>query len=349
MSSLLLAVSAAGVAVMLIGISYPSLSDYAEYRTGRAPYHPLADAEPLFEPHIVKPLVDRPDVWYYNFRNVFGYDHAVHNPKDDSVTITYVDGASGYTWPQGISDPSATELIHTQTYHVNSTFAYYCYDNDDHTMVYLYQYRGTEPFQGNLSLVFVHFEVKIPERVPCIFPDYLIHTVDVFAGDLDLPAGLNLYEPQETDSYNRTTYIDPIRHAVIISTIYVDPWPIDLSPSPIVTIMYNPDDSITVTHHNLNEDESVGNLNYTRTYSPGQTFLVSCVEHEDTAELYFYNYRGIVIPPWKDSPSILLVNFGAYTRAPMPCTFPDFIVHSVDALDTSRFDLQYDREWYKGS
>ncbi|RNJ78850.1 MAG: hypothetical protein EB829_03465 [Nitrosopumilus sp. H8] len=229
-----MAISAVGVAVMLMVLSYQSLSDYAEYRAGRAPYHLLADAEPVFEPRLVEPLMELP-AYSYGCHNKFGYDSAEHNPEDDSITITYFDRTASQQgsrciWPFFVASTSATGLTHTQTYHVNQTFAYVCGDFDDHTEVYLYQYRGTGLFQGARNFVFVHFQVKIPEHVPCTFPDYLIHTVDIYdTSDFDRLYDLERYEPQANASHNRTTYIDPIRNAVIASYIYIDPLPVDLS------------------------------------------------------------------------------------------------------------------------
>lgn len=301
----------------------------------RADYVFLAGTEPVYEPRVIEPLVDPPALGYIR-PQPFGFVSAQHHPEDDSVTLNYTDHGRSLGG------------IYSQTYRVNQTFAYGCGGYFDDTRMYLYQYRGTNTFEERRSLVLVHFEVSIPEDTPCAYPDFLEHTVDIYdAGDFDRLYDLDTYRPADGASYNRTTWIDPIRHAVVITSIYIDPHPLQTPDGEhgygywIANITHSPDDSITVNYRDRNDPDST----YARSYDPGQSFLISCLEYEGSTALSFFNYRGTEMH--YDSRDLIFAKFGAYTRAPMPCTFPDFVIHSVDTFDTTRFDLQYDMEWYK--
>lgn len=351
MSNMLLAVSAAGVAVMLMVLSYPSLSDYAEYRIARTPFDSLAEAEPIFEPRIVEPLVDMPGIHLY-FYHAFGYVGAEHHPEDDSVTITYneTDAEAGMPW---CGHPIAGD-VHTQTYHVNQTFAYCCGDFEDRTKMLLYQYRGTSMFQGERSLVLAHFEADVPRSVPCTFPDFLVNTVDVYdAGDFDMLYDLDHYRgPPEGKGNHYITHVEPIRHAVVYTPIYIDPKAISSLgdrywEGRIYRIAHNPDDSLTVTYRDKDPATfgAIPGTDHVITYAPGQSFLVDCRELEDTTTINVYNYRGS--ETLSGNEMIILVNFKAYTRVPTPCPYPDFLDYSIDVFDIGRLDRQYDMEWYR--
>ncbi|RNJ76709.1 MAG: hypothetical protein EB830_03315 [Nitrosopumilus sp. H13] len=327
----------------------------ARYDAVGAFYAPLSYTDPVFEPRVVEPLVD-PPVFPYGCHNTFGYNSAEHNPEDDSITITYFDRTSDQQagrciWPFFSPNPSATGLIHTQTYHVNQTFAYACRDFDDHTKVYLYQYKGTSLLQGARSFVFVHFEMKVPERVPCTFPDYLIHTVDVYdARDFDQIYDLDYYVgPPEGADDHYTTYVEPVRYAVPITPLYVDPYPPswldeDSTEGWITDITHNTNDSVTITYQDLQEYGHVPGTDHVHTYVSGQTFLVHCMEWKDVTWLNIYSYRGSEMREYGGEHVEVLVfaNFKAYTRVPIPCTYPEVLIETTDAFDASRFDRQYD-------
>lgn len=354
MSKRLLIATMVGTAVMLAVVGY-MLDEHAKYSVARAHYAPISYTNPSFEPRVIEPLVDPPAIPYAAY-NTFGYDSAKHNPGDDSITITYFDRTSGCVWPYCGTDPSATGLTHTQTYHVNQTFAYHCRDFDDYTKVLFYQYKGTSLFQEKRSFVFVHFEMDISERVPCTFPDYLIHTVDLYdAGDFDRIYDLDYYVgPPEGADDHYTTYIEPVRYAVPITPLFVDPYPPSWLDDDstyegyITDITHNTDDSITVTYQDYQIYDHVRTFvpgtDHVSIYVPGQTFMVTCTEYEDATGLNIYNYRGSEMRYYEGEyvEVLIFANFNAYTRVPMPCPYPEVLVDTVDAFDASRFDRQYD-------
>ena len=361
MSSYLVA-GALGAAAVLVAANYAHLADYAEYRASRAPYEPIARGELLFEPRVIEPLVNASVKDDHGIYNTLGYTRAVHNPGDDSVTLTFAnENRRGLpVWMHCELPPEGGS--HTQTYLVNQTFAYCCRDSEEHTDVALYQYRGTSEFRGARSFVFVHFEMDLPGRIPCDFPGYLANTVDIYdAGGFDRLYDIGAYAgPPEGASAGYLEHVEPIRHAVIFSPLYLDPTPLSWkargafpSEGLVEEITRNPDDSITVRFQDRIPDPGTGGYapgaNYTRTFEPGQTFAISCLEAEDLTRLHIYDYRG-TRPTAHDSGdrSLVILNFHAYTRVPVPCAFPDFLIHSVDAFDTGRLVHQYDLRRYYG-
>ncbi|CAI9832380.1 MAG: hypothetical protein MPI95_03960 [Nitrosopumilus sp.] len=340
----LLVFSAVGAALVLAGITYQS-AHHAERQAGGGTYAFIAGIEPLFEPRLQEPLLYPPRLGYWG--DTWGYSAAVHNPADDSVTFWYErervirPGGIGYTIPKTWELPHDS---YSQTYGVNQTFAYRCLVRDDARILHMYQYRGTSLFQGNLSLVLVHFELEVPPDTPCEYPDLLRQTVDVYdAGGFDGMYGLGQYREDPHAPYD--PYADPVRHAVLLNKVYVDPFPLDRPLFGPDLPVLNPDGSVTVTHARAAGD---GITSHTRTYMPGQTFVDGCEEGDGTTFLSMYNYRGAEVIPWYSSdPALIFANWGAYTRAPMPCTFPDYIEMTVDAFDPSRLDRQWDTESYR--
>lgn len=337
MSNLLLAVSAVGVAVMLIALNYQGLYNYAEYRANTQFYDAIAEAELVFEPRVIEAPVNPPMI-KYPFPYPFEFIRAEHHQEDDSVTLTY-------------ADPDGIRPEHSQTYQTGQTFVYWCSGDGNNTLMRLYQYRGISMFQGMPSLVLVHFEIDVSENIPCTYPDFLEHTVDIYdASDFDQLYDLRSYKEPDVTSYNYTTYVDPIKHAVIHTPIYVDSLLISVieDESAIYTregwiadIEHQVDDSIDITYWDRWGNSTYA---YSNNYKPGQTFLIGCTEYEETTLVHFYNYRGTEMLYDGDFPSMIMVNFGAYTRVPVPCTYPDVLIHSIDVFDTSRFDHQYDLE-----
>lgn len=317
----------------------------------RADYTAIAKADLVLEPRALEPPVDPPEGAYDGYYNTFGYTRAEHNPEDDSVTLTYENLYVGGLAVWGNCGNPATGLTHTQTYHVNQTFAYCCQNLGDHTGVDLYQYRGTNLFQGERSFVFVHFEVEVPEQLQCRFPDYLRHTVDLYDADnFDDLYDLHIYDSPEA-AYNYTT-MEHIRYPVITTPIRVATWPASVPYGEPTLLQYakeaafNSDGSLSITYQDWESEaqEGIPGTDYARTYAPGQTFLVYCYSDEDTTYLQFYSYRGTEMIRGEER--IVLYYFGAHTRTPAPCPYPDYLDY-VDVFDASRFDRQYDLEWYK--
>lgn len=363
MGNLLLVVSAVGVAAMLIAFNYPDLANYAEYRANKELYDAIAEAEPIFEPRVIEPRVDPPDLErvysaaygtsgseYIHF-NRFGYTSAEHNPEDDSVTLTYDYTTSGQLC-RTCGDGS--EGVYVRTYMPGQTFVYFCSDSWDYTKVLLAQYRGTNMAQEVRRFVFVHFEVRIPEIIPCMFPDYLTHTVDIYdTGDFDRLYDLSTYETLQDGTPDHDVYAEMIRRPLIISPIYVDGWVISrlgedrglggMSRG----AMYNSDNSVTIIYQEQDPETGkfIPDTDHARTYFPGQTFLVDCRELEDTTYITVFNYRGSKTIP--DDKWLVFANFRAYTHMPVPCTLPDYLDYATDAFDPDILDRQYDMEWHR--
>ena len=352
MSGLLLAASAA--AAVAVSLAYPDLSEFARDRTERLPYGAIAGAGLAHDPYIIEPLADARGI-APRHPNVFGYDDSVHDPRDDSVTLVYDDrdlpDRHEYRPWNLCRGESPTGLVHTQTYAVNQTFAYCCYDYErarehgidrDHHTLSMYQYRGTSTFQGERSYVFVRFELDVPRDVPCEFPAYLRHTVDVYdAGWFDSEFDLGGYGgPAAGEGAGRAEYAEPVRHMVLDTPVFVDR--IDAgslggwgagSGSILARMEHNPDDTITATYRGPG-----GGPEYERTYEPGQTFLAHCAPSGRVTAVWVYDYRGSV--QTEIGPAVLLVHFGGYTRAPVPCDLPGVVDHTVDAFDTGAFERQ---------
>ncbi|CAI9831885.1 MAG: hypothetical protein MPI95_03030 [Nitrosopumilus sp.] len=313
------------------------------HQADMARYAFIADLEPASAPRLEEPLLHPPYLGYRGDK--WGYSDAVHNPYDDSVTFWYEHDrvirptGSDYTIPKSWKLPFDA---YRQTYGVNQTFAYRCLDKGDAKILHMYQYRGSNLFQGNLSLVLVHFELEVPPDTPCEYPDLLRYTVDVYdTGGFD---GLyNLEQYREKPGVPYDPLVDPVRHAVLMGPVYEDPipagWPM-FGPEPPVV---NPDGSVTLVH--TVDYRNGTTVSHTGTYQPREVFVTGCIEREGATQLAMYSYLGSVEIPRATSPvSLAFANWEAYTRAPIPCTFPDYIERTAGAFDLGRLNWEWDRE-----
>lgn len=339
-------------ALILISVNYQGLSDFAERRVLSGPYLPIAGLEPVFEPLLIEPLADRPRIEYPTFTEM-GYSHAEYNPEDGSVTLTYDDTYFGSHGMHLGYPVSRSGLVHTQTYQVGQTFAYACAEWDGYTKVGLFQYRGAGSFHGATTLRLVHFELRAPDTVPCEFPEYLKNTVDVYdAGWFDDAYDLEPYGgPPEGATDYETGYVLPVRHMVLTLPFAVDPIPLDPGPqvriSAVETATLNPDGSITMVHTKRGAGDAEPPAEITRTYMPGQSFVSSCSEEGDTTHLRVRQYRGTETLPGLDGPALMIGFFGGYTKAPIPCSYPDYVTDLVDVVDVGRLDRHYDMEYWQ--
>ena len=335
---LLAAAPGAGAALALAG--------YAGLQAGPGPYAPLAGAEPAFEPRVIEPLVDPPDI-EYPYHDTFGYLRAEHGPSDDSVTITYIDRTAAQAggrcaWPFCGTDPGATGGTHTMTYLPGQTFAYACADHGDRTRMHMYQYRGTGEFRGARTFTLVRFELEVPRGVPCAFPGYLERTVDVFDGGR--LGAYDLGPRRDPPEGPRAADREVIGRAVPVTPLSVDPYTLEWVGQHrgfegwIWGIAHNADGSITVEYR---DERGAG---HAATCEPGQTFLASCKERGGVALLAIYSYRGLDVAEYygRVQPALVAANFKAHTPAPLRCAYPDAIGLAADACDAGRLDAQYD-------
>lgn len=72
-------------------------------------------------------------------------------------------------------------------------------------------------------------------------------------------------------------------------------------------------------------------FSYVQNFHVNQTFAFRCIEHHDFTYLEFYKYLGTRII--FDEPRIILWYFAGETHRPMPCNYPEVIVHSIDPVD----------------
>ena len=371
MGHALLAAAAALAAAMLVALNYQPLVDYAGYAANRELYDAIAAARPAFEPRVVEPLVDPPDV-EHEYHNTFGYTSAVHNPGVDSVTVTYdypaVPTPHGYDL-YGRSGPGllcetcgdGAAGTHVRTYLPGQTFAYSCSSPEgstsvrlgNYTEVRLSQYRGTSHDLGVPSFVFVHFEVRIPKILPCMFPHYLEHSVDVYdAGSFDSLYDLGTYADRArgdgrspADLVGNPVMTGPVHiRALPVPPLenYMIPWK-----DGVMTPALNPDGTLTVSFRGWDEEARAPapGATHVRTYAPGQTFLADCTGAGDVTSIEVYSYRGAEELDGEEH--VVLATFRAYTRAPVPCPSPDFLSAYEDAFDAGRLDRHFDMGWYR--
>ena len=304
---------AAGAAAVLLAALYQPPAGHA------GPYAAIAGADPAFEPRMVRPALEPPDL-----AGILGYGghpygySAARLPGDGSVVLTF-------------EDPAGTGRTHSQRYEPGQTFAYSC--PDYFGRMHMFQYLGAAEGPGGRVLEMVQFEVDAP-GAPCEFPGYLERTVDIFdAGRLGEPAD---------GGRGGAGYAGLVAGATIATPIFVDPYPAtppegkpyghpgDVRPLP--------DGSISVTF----SDGGDPPREYAAAYAPGQTFAALCREAGDATLLHMYNYRGT--EEFGGSEYMMLVGFWAYTPGPAPCGFPGFIEESVDAFDMGWYDGRYEEE-----
>ncbi|MDA7942197.1 MAG: hypothetical protein MPI95_04780 [Nitrosopumilus sp.] len=343
-TNLLVLVSASAAAMVLVSVGYQPLHDYAEYKAERAPYLPIAGLKPEFEPLLIEPLADRPRIRHPGETEV-GYSYAEYHPGDGSVTLTYDDTYyNAHGMHLGYREPSGQ--VHNQTYHPGQTFAYACQELDGFNRVGMFQYRGAGSFHGATTLKLVHFDLLVPDTVPCDFPGYLVNTVDIYdAGWFDGSYDLEPYGgPPENATEHEIRYVLPVRHMVKELPFTVDaiqPKHLPVGP-PGYRIDLNPDGSITVEY-------TADGVKLVRTYEPGQSFVTSCLNEGDTTMLGVHYHRGVEEVYGKDGTSLVLGWFKGYTKSPVPCTYPDYVTDLVDVVDAGMLDRHYYMKFYDWS
>ena len=104
-------------------------------------------------------------------------------------------------------------------------------------------------------------------------------------------------------------------------------------PFPIDAITLNPDDTLTVTFkggHDAHTDREI-HFNHAETYAAGESFVWGCHEAEEGVYLDIFIYLGGVT--FNRDQYIVIGEYAALAQEPMPCAYPDVIVHSRNAVD----------------
>ncbi|MDA7939405.1 MAG: hypothetical protein MPJ05_07725 [Nitrosopumilus sp.] len=294
-------------------------------RADPSAYAPVAGAGIAAGPRVFEPLPDR--MGYRPWPHYYGPAHAEVN-GGGSVTITYTDGYG------------RLGAVHEQTYGINQTFAYRCDTYDGTTHMWMYHYLGPGEFQGAQTLSLVQFKIEAPGTVPCTYPDYLEHTVDLYdPGRIGAPRGAGPYSAPDDPAGIRAAYLDPVRHAVVTSPLYRDPLSYYVPDAGgtsgwISNMTANGDGTLSVTFWNMGEDRP--GQTHGMVLGTGEPFVAQCAEDGGTTSLTFYSYAGPGAPYGTGVTEVLEV-FEAYTKAPVPCAFPDVFVHGRGAFDMSWF------------
>ena len=77
--------------------------------------------------------------------------------------------------------------------------------------------------------------------------------------------------------------------------------------------------------------DDISVFSYVQNFHVNQTFAFRCIEHQDFTYLEFYKYLGTRII--FDIQYIILWHYIGETHRPMPCNYPEIIIHSIDLVD----------------
>lgn len=107
----------------------------------------------------------------------FPIDSIVHNPKDDTITVTFRGGVNPYT-----SQKLDFELV--ETYSVNESFVFGCGEFEWGTHLSLYGYQDVTVMDDIAYLSLWHDDRTTQEHMPCTYPDVIIHSRGVVPAKL---------------------------------------------------------------------------------------------------------------------------------------------------------------------
>ena len=81
------------------------------------------------------------------------------------------------------------------------------------------------------------------------------------------------------------------------------------------------------------------NFEHVETYSVNESFAFRCDEFEDKSYLVFYGYLGVEKRNGTDY--LRLQHYDGTTHEPMPCVYPDVIIHSREQFSWNPDPLVY--------
>lgn len=140
--------------------------------------------------------------------------------------------------------------------------------------------------------------------------------------------------------YNYVYFEVPIRNAVLSEGYaHVDLVPVTqtVHPYPIEGITHDPrSDTITVTFKGGTHPVTLEHVifEHIATYSVNESFAFRCDELEDMSYLVFYEYLGVEKKNGTDY--LRLLHYAGTTHEPMPCVYPDVIIHSRGSIPPIR-------------
>ena len=139
-----------------------------------------------------------------------------------------------------------------------------------------------------------------------------------------------------TEMHDYAYFEVPIRNAVPSEGYaHVDLVPVTqpVHPYTIEAITHDPkNNAITVTFkggaHPVTQERVV--FEQVETYSVNESFAFRCDESEDGSYLVFYGYLGVEKKNGTDY--LRLLHYDGTTHEPMPCVYPDVIIHSRGSI-----------------
>ena len=136
--------------------------------------------------------------------------------------------------------------------------------------------------------------------------------------------------------YDYVYFEVPIRNAIPterFAHVYLVPVNQTVHPYTIQTITHDPrSDTITVTFkggtHPVTMERAI--FEHVETYSVNESFAFRCDESEGGSYLAFYGYLGVEKKNGTDY--LRLLHYDGTTREPMPCVYPNVIIHSRGSI-----------------
>ena len=125
-------------------------------------------ADEEYGSHIDNFWIDRNDAVY-----PFAIHKITYNESDESVAIIF----SGRDSPEHFKIDQ--KFTHEETLYIDQSFIFHCKEYDDHTLLSVFKYVGTEIVDGETSVSFLHYEGNTKTPMPCIYPDVIIHSIDI--------------------------------------------------------------------------------------------------------------------------------------------------------------------------
>ena len=144
-----------GVAVVLIAVSVQQSYNYAYFEI------PIKNAVLAEEfSYIIHVPVDQ----VVHPRPI---ESIIHNPEDDTITVAF---------REGFHRVASHEADFVETYSVNESFAFRCYESENVTYLTFFGYKGIAIKNGTEYLRLLHYDGITQEYMQCAYPEVIIHS-----------------------------------------------------------------------------------------------------------------------------------------------------------------------------